>query len=110
MDSDRLGNKWTWVARRGRSFSFILEGASLFLATLFFFCFPWLTSRAYPVDFRFMGILSLLPLGSGFIGLLKRPVEKRSATRIVNGILVSFGTFCILIDGYMIFMILRQIP
>jgi 1,4-dihydroxy-2-naphthoate octaprenyltransferase len=109
MESDRLGNKWTWIARRGRSFGFIMVGTSLFLATAFFFCIPWLTPRAYSVDFRFLGLLSLLPLGAGFIGLLKRPVEKRSAIKVVNGILITIGIFCMLADGYMIFMYLRQI-
>lgn len=86
MESDRLGDKKNWVANKGRGFGFSVTGASLLLATLFFFCFPWLTSRIYPVDFHFLGILSLLPLGAGLFGLLKRPVEKLPATRVVYGI------------------------
>jgi 1,4-dihydroxy-2-naphthoate octaprenyltransferase len=108
MESDRLGNKSNWVAQKGRSFGFSMTGASLLLATLLFFCFPWLTSRIYPLDFRFLGFLSLLPLGAGWIGLLKRPLEKLSATRVVYGVMLAFAAFCILVDGYMVFLAVRQ--
>jgi 1,4-dihydroxy-2-naphthoate octaprenyltransferase len=108
MESDRLGNKMTWVARKGRGFGFTLIAASFLLATLFFFCFPWLTSRIYPLDFRFLGILSLMPLGAACIGMLKRPMEKRSATRVVNGIMIALAAFCILADGYMIYLAFSQ--
>jgi 1,4-dihydroxy-2-naphthoate polyprenyltransferase len=105
MESDRLGNKRTWVARKGRAFGFTVIAASFLLATLFFLCIPWLTSRSYPLNFRFLAILSLIPLGAGCIGLVKRPVEKRSATPVVNGILITIAAFCILVDGYMVYLV-----
>jgi len=108
METDRLGNKRTWVARKGRSFGFTVTGASFLLATLFFLCFPWLTSRVYPLDFRFLGLLSLLPLGAGCIGLIKKPSEKLSATRVVYGIMIAFAVFCLLADGYLIFLAFNQ--
>jgi 1,4-dihydroxy-2-naphthoate octaprenyltransferase len=104
MESDRTGNKRTWVARKGRGFGFNVIAASFLLATLFFFCFTWLTSRIYPLNFRFLGILSLMPLGAGCIGVLMRSTEKRSATRIVNGIMITLAAFCILADGYMVYL------
>jgi len=106
MEADRLGNKWNWVARKGRGFGFTVTGTALLLATLFFLCYPWFTQRAYPLDFHFLGILSLLPLGAGWIGLVRRPVEKLPATRVVYGIMIALTTFCILADGYLIFLIL----
>ncbi len=106
MESDRSGNKRTWVAQKGRSFGFTVIATSFLLATVFFFCFPWLTSRAYPLDFRILGILSLIPLGAGGIGLLKRRTERQSATRIVNVIMITIAAFCILLDGYMGYLIL----
>ncbi len=104
MEADRLGGKRTWVARKGRSFGFSVTGAAVLLATLFFFCLPWLTSRTYPLDFRFLGILSLLPLGAGCIGWLKRPLEKSPATRAVYGMMTTLAAFCILADGYMVLL------
>jgi 1,4-dihydroxy-2-naphthoate octaprenyltransferase len=106
MESDRLGNKRTWVVRKGRGFGFTMIAASFLLATLFFLCLPWLTSRIYPLNFRFLSILSLLPLAAGCIGLLRRPIEKQSATRVVNGIMITIAAFCILADGYMSYLII----
>ncbi len=108
MESDRMGNKRTWIARKGRGFGYAMIASALLFATLFFFCLPWLTFRSYPVDFRILGILSLLPLGAGWVGLLKRPVEKRSATRIVYGIMITLAVFTILADGYMVYTSLTQ--
>jgi len=105
MESDRLGNKRTWVARKGRGFGFTVIAASFLLATLYFLCYPWLTSRIYPVNFRILGILSLLPLVAGCIGLLRRPIEKKSATRVVNGIMIAIAAFCFLVDGYFVYLV-----
>jgi uncharacterized membrane protein len=60
------------------------------------------------VDFRFLGVLSLLPLGAGCIGLLKRPTEKPSATRVVNGIMITLVVFLILLDGYVVSLAFGQ--
>ena len=108
MEADRLGNKRNWVARKSREFGFTATATALLLATVFFLCFPWLTQRAYPLDFNFLGILSLLPLGAGWIGLVRRPVEKLPATRVVYGIMIALTTFCILADGYLVVLILSQ--
>jgi 1,4-dihydroxy-2-naphthoate octaprenyltransferase len=105
MESDRLGNKRTWVARKGRGFGFTVIAASFLLATLFFLCFPWLTSWIYPLDFRILGILSLIPLTAGCIGLLRRPVEKQQATQVVNGIMIAIAAFCFLVDGYFVYLV-----
>ena len=105
MESDRLGNKRTWVARKGRGFGFTVIAASFLLATLFFLCFPWLTSWIYPLDFRILGILSLMPLAAGCIGLLRRPVEKQQATQVVNGIMIAIAAFCFLVDGYFVYLV-----
>jgi 1,4-dihydroxy-2-naphthoate octaprenyltransferase len=104
MESDRLGNKKTWIAGKGRVFGFVVIAASLALATLFFFGLSWLAPRSWPLDFRVLGVSSLLPLGAGCVGILLRPGEKRSATLIVNGILIALAVFCVFVDGYLVYM------
>ena len=105
---DRLGNKRTWVARRGRALGFTVVGASLLLATLSFFCFAWLYSRTYPLDFRLLGLLSLLPLGVGAVGATRRPVERQLAIKVVNGIVLSLAVLCILADGYLVYCLVTR--
>jgi 1,4-dihydroxy-2-naphthoate octaprenyltransferase len=106
-EGDRLGNKRTVVARKGRGFGFTMTGVLFFLATAYFFCLPWLCSRPYPLDFRLLGFLSLLPLGAGVVGVLKRPGQRQPATRIVNGILVTLAGFLVLADGYLVYLAAR---
>jgi 1,4-dihydroxy-2-naphthoate octaprenyltransferase len=108
MEADRLGKKNNWVARWGRSFGFSAIGATLLLATLFFLNLPWLSSRVYPVDLHLLGILSLLPLGAGWIGLVRLPSERDRATRVAFLIMVSLAIFCMMSDGYLIFLAARQ--
>jgi 1,4-dihydroxy-2-naphthoate polyprenyltransferase len=107
MEMDRLGNKRTWVARRGRAFGFIAAGISLLAATGYFVCLPWLSSQAYPLDLRILGFLSLLPLSAGVIGMLRRPAQRQPATRIVNAMIVTLALFFILADAYLLYLVAR---
>ena len=100
-EADRLGNKRTWVARRGRGFGFNVVGICLLLATLSFFFLSGLNAQGYPLDFRVLGLLSLLPLGVGATGVIRRPVERQLVLRDVNGIVISLAALCILADGYL---------
>jgi 1,4-dihydroxy-2-naphthoate polyprenyltransferase len=104
---DRLGDKRTFVVRKGRSFGFILLGVSLLIATGYFFCFQWLSSRTYPLDFRLLGFLSLLPLGAGVMGMLKKPIERKKAIRIVGWIVFTLAISLALMDGYMVYLATR---
>jgi len=107
MEADRLGHKHTWVARRGRSFSFTAVGVLMLAATGFFFGFPYLPSRALPLDFHILGLLSLLPLGVGVYGMVIKPLKKQAATRLANAIIISLAVFLILMGGTMIFAAAR---
>ena len=104
LEMDLQGRKNTLVSRLGRRAGFVLVGLSLLLASAFFFCFAWFTSHNYPLDFRFLGLLSLLPLAAGIIGALKRPLQRQPATRFVNATIVSIAIFFILTDAYLIFL------
>ncbi len=104
MEVDRLGNKHTWVALRGRAFAFTVAGIALLCATLFIFFSPQLFPGTYPLDFRVLGWMSLLPLAAGLIGVLKRPAEREAAIKIVLGNVIMLAVFCLLADGYLIYL------
>lgn len=102
LEVDRLGNKRTLVARKGRGFAFTAVGALLLAATAFFFGLAWLPSQAFPLDFRLLGVLSLLPLGAGVLGAVTKPIDQQTATRLANTIIVTLAIFFALMDAYLV--------
>lgn len=105
MEVDRLGNKRTWVARRGRGFAFSLAAFALLGASLSIFLFPLFLPGNYRLDFRILGSLSLLPLAAGLFGLVLRPEERQAAIRLVLGNMLSLALFCLLADGYLAYLV-----
>ena len=104
MEDDRLSNKRTWVAVRGRGFAFTVIGGLLFTVTGYFFLIPRFYPRQLPLDLRIVGSLSLLPLLPGLLGLIKKPVEKQPAAKIATWIVISLAIFSILVDGYLLYL------
>jgi 1,4-dihydroxy-2-naphthoate octaprenyltransferase len=107
MEADRLGNKRTWVVRKGRGFGFTVVGTCLLAATGYFFIFPLLSLGQVPLDFHILGLLSLLPLSVGMVGLIKKPLQREPATRIVIWTVLTLAIFSILADGYLIFLVIH---
>ena len=104
VEDDRLSNKRTWVARKGRSYGFTIIGWLLFVATIYFFLFPVFDRRQVPVDFRILGLLSLLPLVAGVIGFLKKPTDRKLATRVAIWIVVLLAVFSVIVDIYLFYL------
>jgi 1,4-dihydroxy-2-naphthoate polyprenyltransferase len=107
MEMDRLGNKRTWVARKGRAFGFTVVGVAMVCATLFFFLFPPLFPGEYPLDFYLLGLMSLLPLRAGMVGMVKRPAGKEAALKLVLANIFTLAAFCFLADGYLIYLLIQ---
>ena len=107
MEADRLGDKRTWVARKGRGFGFIVVGICLLAATGYFFIFPMLSIGQVPLGFHILGFLSLLPLSVGMVGLIQKPLKREPATRIAIWTVLTLAIFSILADGYLIFLVIH---
>jgi 1,4-dihydroxy-2-naphthoate octaprenyltransferase len=107
METDRLGNKLTWIARKGRGFGFTLVGVCLLAATVYFFTFPWLSAWQVPLDLHVLGLLSLLPLSVGLFGLIKKPLRREPAVRIAIWTILTLAIFSILADGYLVYLVTR---
>jgi len=107
MEVDRLGDKRTWVARKGRGFGFSLVGTCLLAATGYFFIFPSLSMGQFPLDLHVLGMLSLLPLSAGMVGLIRKPIQREPATRIAIWTVLSLVIFSILANGYLIFLVIH---
>jgi 1,4-dihydroxy-2-naphthoate octaprenyltransferase len=107
MEVDLLGDKRTWVARKGRRFGFSLVGICLFAATGYFFIFPSLSMEQIPLDLHILGILSLLPFSAGMVGLIRKPLQREPATRIAIWTVLSLAVFSFLANGYLIFLVIH---
>jgi hypothetical protein len=92
MEEDRLSLKRTWVAQKGRSFGFTTIGCLLLAATMYFFVFPIFDKRQIPFDMQILGLLSLLPLGVGLLGMVRRPKDREPATRLAIWLVVLLRT------------------
>jgi 1,4-dihydroxy-2-naphthoate octaprenyltransferase len=107
MEADRLGGKKTWVARRGRAFGFRAIGILVLAVAGYYFLVPAITTKPLPVNFRILGLFSLLPLCAAGIGILKRPEEKQESTVIVNTIIGAMIAFFVLTDTYLVILAIR---
>ena len=107
MEVDRLGDKRTWVAHKGRGFGFSVVGACLLAATGYFFIFPRLSVGQVPLDFHILGLLSLLPLSPGMVGLIRKPLQREPATRVAIWTVLTLAVFSILANGYLIFLMIN---
>lgn len=102
MEADQLGDKKTWVAQKGRRFGFTAIGLLLLIATGYFFLTPYLYTHMLRLDFRLLGMFSLLPLVMGILGLLKRPTNRQTALKLVNTLIGALAVFFILTDIVMV--------
>jgi 1,4-dihydroxy-2-naphthoate octaprenyltransferase len=107
MEADRLGGKKTWVARWGRAFGFRVVGTLLLAVAGYYFLIPTITTKPLPVNFRILGLFSLLPLCAAWVGIMKRPEGKQQSTFIVNIIIGAMIAFFVLTDTYLVLLAIR---
>ena len=98
MEADRLGQKKTWVAQRGRQFGFTAIGLLLLIATVCLFLLPLAYRITLSFNFRLLEYLSLLPLGAGILGMIKRPTDRIEAIRLMNTIIAASAVFFVITD------------
>ncbi len=105
MEGDKLGGKITWIVRWGREFGFKVIAISGLLATLSFLFISFTNLFPAIIDFRVLVIISLISVGLGIIGLIKKPYDRESATKFAAINVASLFIISILIDGYFLFII-----
>ncbi len=106
MEGDRIGGKITWIVSRGRKFGFKVIAISGLMATMSFLSLSLTSIFPSNIDFRILAIISLIPLSLGIIELIKKPIDKKSATKFCTYNLASIIVTAILINFYFIYLIL----
>lgn len=105
MEGDKLGGKITWIVSRGREFGFKLIATSGFLATLSFLVLSFTNLFPPSIDFRVLALISLIPLSLGIIGLIKKPSDRKSATKLASINVAFLFLMSILINVYFIYLV-----
>jgi 1,4-dihydroxy-2-naphthoate polyprenyltransferase len=101
-EADRSGGKMTWVVRQGQRASFLVIVTFLVLGTVFYFFAARAWAQVAPIDFRVLGLLSLLPLVSGAYVFVQRPRDWQTASAAVNRIIIALTTFYNVMDAYLV--------
>lgn len=105
MEGDKLGGKITLIVARGREFGYKLIALSGLLITISFLLIPF--TNLYPsiIDFHILVLISLIPLSLGIIELLKKPLDRESATKFSSLNIASLFAVAILINIYFLYLI-----
>ncbi|MGZ7119012.1 MAG: prenyltransferase [Methanobacterium sp.] len=106
MEGDKIGGKITWIVSRGRKFGFKIIAISGLLATISFLSLSLTGIFPSNIDFRILAIISLIPLSLGIIEIIKKPIDKISATKYCTYNLASIIIAVILINFYFIYLII----
>ncbi|MGZ7048990.1 MAG: prenyltransferase [Methanobacterium sp.] len=106
MEGDKIGGKITWIVSRGRKFGFKIIAISGLMATISFLSLSLTGIFPSNIDFRILAIISLIPLSLGIIEIIKKPIDKISATKYCTYNLASIIIAVILINFYFIYLII----
>jgi 1,4-dihydroxy-2-naphthoate octaprenyltransferase len=105
LEGDRAGKKRTLIVLKGRKFGFAVTAFSLSAATLYFLIVS-LTNLLTPlVDFRLIALFSSVPVFVGFVGLIRRPEDRDSATRLAIRNVAAISLFTLLVDLYFVVLL-----
>lgn len=105
LEGDKLGGKITWIVSKGREFGFKLIGIAALLATISFLIMPYTNLFPQNIDFRIIALIPLITLSLGILGLLKKPVDRKPATKLATLIVASLFVVIILINCYFIYLL-----
>lgn len=105
VEGDKLGGKITWIVSKGREFGFKLIGISASLATISFMIIPLTNLFPQIIDFRILTLISLIPLSLGLYSFWKRPVDKKTGTKLAILNVGSLFAVLILTNAYFIYLL-----
>ena len=110
MEGDSKGRKRTLVVHRGRRFGFALIALANLLATLYLSVISTSNLTLVSVDLRPIAILSLPPLATGILALIRRTEDRKPATRLVTLNVYAISFMLLIVNCYFILSLLRYVP
>lgn len=105
LEGDSMGNKKTLVVLKSRRFGFVITAFSLSVATLYFLIISTTNLLTALIDFRLIALFSSVPLLVGFAGLIRRPEDRDSATRLAVWNVAAISLFLLIVDLYFVILL-----
>jgi 1,4-dihydroxy-2-naphthoate polyprenyltransferase len=99
-ETDRLGGKKTFIVRYGLTNALIAMVAASALATIVFLIIP--ATLFYPIDLDLIALISILPLVSAILALLKRKASREILNKSVTRNVSTLILFIVLVNVYLI--------
>jgi 1,4-dihydroxy-2-naphthoate octaprenyltransferase len=104
LESDKIGNKITFIVRYNRPLGFALIAFLLAISSIYFFIISYILKS--PINLLIVTTISLLPLIIALYGAIKKPVDRKSATKYVTSNIGSYILFLLILDIYFIWLLL----
>lgn len=105
LEGDKLGGKITWTVSKGREFSFKLLGIAAILTTTSFIFIPLTNLFPQSINFLILVLISVISLSLGILALWKRPLAKKTATKLATLNVASVFAVIILVNCYFIYVL-----
>jgi 1,4-dihydroxy-2-naphthoate octaprenyltransferase len=105
LEGDRTGGKKTLIVLKGRKFGFFITAFSLSVSTLYFLVISTTNLLTSLADFRLIALFSSVPLLTGFVGLIRRPEDRDSATRLATCNVATISFFLLIVDLYFVILL-----
>jgi 1,4-dihydroxy-2-naphthoate octaprenyltransferase len=106
MEGDERIDKRTLIVRKGRALGFTVMAIGFTMATIYFTILALFFSSISSLRFEWIAILSAIPTILGLIGLVKRPVERKMASKFANNEVAALFLFVFLVDIYLLFFLI----
>jgi 1,4-dihydroxy-2-naphthoate octaprenyltransferase len=103
LESDKMGDKTTFIVKYDRSFGFALIAFLFAISSIYFFTLSFIVESS--INFLVVTLISLLPLFFGVFSAIIRPKDRKSATKYVTSNVASYIFFLIILDIYFIWLI-----
>jgi 1,4-dihydroxy-2-naphthoate octaprenyltransferase len=107
-ESDRKGKKNNIIIRKSPGFGLMIAGICGFTA-LFYSIFLSLSNASFsPVDFRIIGLISLIPLSFAIVSLVPRAISRFGQIKLVTNNITSVLIGLILNNVYLFYVVLTR--
>ena len=103
LESDKLSDKMTFIVKYNRKLGFALIAFLLTISSIYFFVLFFIIESS--INFIIVAGISLFPLIFGIIGAIKKPLDRKSATKFVTSNIASYILFLGLLDIYFVWLL-----